>query len=1097
MHRRPLRAALCLAAGLLALAALSAGPAFAEEQVESFKTTLVETNAFGEAGEVAAAGTVNAPPGAESFTIETYNGLTVTVDVPIPKVFRNPNSPDDYIGLSNYPGAHHNVLSGDHVVVFGGASGSTVIATRISITYPQEPPPGLREFAAAGIVQGAPVGEAFTIETREGSIDMVEVSPSTTYVRAKPIPGEEASPPSLSDVAPGDYLGVSGAVSGSTVTATRVIISAPQAGGHPDLLTSFKLENPGAPEAAQNVIFNAPTGVFGNPRAITQCVPAEFALDQCPPNSQAGLITLHADYAGDPDYLLGTAPIFSLVPSEGETARLAFIVPVLDIPIAIPVAVRTATDYGLRFTVQDITQLTPLSSAAMTLWGFPAAPVHAPQRFPKGSPGHPTGCPEVEGTACIAKATEASIAPQPLTDNPTTCTGKALTSSLEVQTYQDPEHRSQATSAYPPILGCESEVFEPVLQASPTTNQTDSASGLDLDLKVPQFLTKAAEPSEIRAATVTLPEGFTVNPDAADGQSECREAQLNLSSEGPAECPDQSKIGTFSIGTPALPERLQGSVYLGEPVPGDQYRLFMTASGFGINSKLIGSIKPNPLTGQLTAEFPDLPQAPFEDFQLHLFSGERGLMATPTACTVYPVTAEFYPWNSSLAEHQTSQIFSLNSGPHGAECPGQVRPFHPTLEAGTANPTAGAFSNFALQVNREDGDQDLAHINFVMPPGLTADLGGVAYCSDQAIAHAAASPGRQEQAHPSCPSASEIGTSNVAAGPGIHPFHATGELYLAGPFQGAPLSLVVVTPALAGPYDYGTVVVRVALNIDPLDAHVTADSEAVPEIIGGIPLRIRQIAVNINRPNFMINPTNCSEFHTVSEGVGDQGTAVSFTSPFIAVNCQTLPFAPKMAIRQLGGRKQTKRGVDPSLDFDLRTRPGDANIRSVTVTLPNAFEVDTNHLGNLCTEKQLAEDDCAGRQAIGTITDETPQLQAPLTGGAYAVTGAGGLPHLAFVLNGQVDLVPRAETETIAGGRLRTTVPIIPDAQIGHFHLHLFGQKLGYLTNTRSLCGAHKPMIEVGLDAQNGRILNQHIALKAPCGGKAKAKRHHKRHRHD
>ena len=893
-------------------------------------------------------------------------------------------------------------------------------------------------------------------------------------------------------------LWASPALATEGVTSFSTSMSTTQAGGHPDLETTFELASPGAPEAAKNVIFNAPTGVFGNPNAITQCVPADFALDRCPPNSQAGLITIRARYEGDADHLLGTAPLFSIVPQEGETARLSFKVPILDIPIAIPVAVRTASDYGLRFTVQDISQLTPLASAHLTFWGFPALSSHDGERFPKGTPGNPPDCPELEGTACIAEPTKASIAPQPLTDSPTTCSGEELTSTLDVQTYQDPGHLSGAETTYPAITGCEKEVFKPVLQATPTTEATDSASGLDLDLKSPQFLTFAAEPSEIRAATVTFPPGFTVNPDAADGQLACADSQANFGTEGPAECPDTSKIGTFSIGTPALAERLQGFVYIGEPKPGDQYRLFLIASGFGINAKLIGSVKPDPQTGRLVAEFSDLPQAPFEDFQLHLFSGERGLMATPTACTVYPVTAQFYPWNSTLAEQETSQIFSLNSGPYGAECPGQVRPFSPHLEAGTANATAGAFSNFALKVNREDGDQDLAHINFVMPPGLTADLGGVAYCSDAAIAQASHNPGRTEQASPSCPPASELGTSNVAAGPGIHPFHATGHLYLAGPFQGAPLSLVVVTPALAGPYDYGTVVVRVALHIDPLDAHVIADSEAVPEIIGGIPLRIRQVAVDINRPNFMINPTNCSEFHTTSEGVGDQGTAVSFTSPFIAVNCQTLPFAPKMTIHQLGGRKGTKRGVDPSLSFDLRTRPGDANLKSVTVTLPNAFEVDPNHLANLCTEKALAETHCAGRQAIGTITDETPQLEAPLTGSVYAVTGAGGLPHLAFILGGQVEIVPRAETETISGERLRTTVPVIPDAQIGHFHFHLFGAGRGYLTNTRSLCGARKPLIEVGLDAQNGRTLTQHIALKAPCGGKqAKRKRRHKRHRHN
>ena len=299
----------------------------------------------------------------------------------------------------------------------------------------------------------------------------------------------------------------------------------------------------------------------------------------------------------------GTAPIFSIAPEEGETARFSFIVPILGIPITIPVTVRTTTDYGLRFTVSDITEVSPLAEAKLTLWGFPAEKIHDPERFPIGSPGNPTGCPEEEGTGCIANPISDSIVPQPLIDNPTTCTGQEPISVLEVQTYGDPTHPSEGRATYPPIEGCQREVFKPVLRANPTTTETDSASGLNVDLSSPQFLTFAAEPSEIKAATVTLPEGFTINPDAADGQTACSDAQANFSSEGPAECPDQSKIGTFSIGTPALPERLEGSAYIGEPKPGNQYRLFLTASGFGMNIKFVGSFKPDPKTGRLTAEF--------------------------------------------------------------------------------------------------------------------------------------------------------------------------------------------------------------------------------------------------------------------------------------------------------------------------------------------------------------------------------------------------------------------------------------------------------------------------------------------------------------
>jgi hypothetical protein len=890
-------------------------------------------------------------------------------------------------------------------------------------------------------------------------------------------------------------LAATPALAAESIDSFTTTTSTTQAGSHPDLETHFTLDSPGAPEVAKNVSFNAPAGFSGNTNSIIQCTSLDFALDQCPSDSQAGLITIRANFNGNPNFLLGTAPLYNLAPqTERETARFSFIVPTLDIPINIPVSMRTESDYSLRFTVQDITQEVPLASANITFWGFPALPTHDAQRFAKGSPGEPAGCAGLADTSCITSPLVATESIKPLTDNPTICTGKPLTTTLEVQTYQDPEHPTEAHSIYPQTTDCYGETFKPVLYASPTTGEADAPSGLNVELTVPQTQGLSPSPSEIKSAIVTLPPGFTVNPDAADGQTSCTDAQANFDTEGPAECPDSAKIGTFSIGSPTLHGRLEGSVYIGEPKPGDQYRLFEIASGFGIHAKLVASIKPNPETGQLTAYFEDLPQAPFEDFSLHLFSGERSLMATPTACRVYEVNADFFPWDSALPDQQSSQVFGLDVGPHGAECPGPIRPFNPTLVAGTAIPAAGAFSSFTLKLDREDGDQYLGKLDFTMPAGLTANLHGVSYCPEEAIAAAAKTAGRTEEAYPSCPVTSQIGSSNVAAGPGSHPFHAVGKIYMAGPFKGAPLSLVAITPALAGPYDYGTEVVRVALHIDPLDAHVIADSETVPSIIGGIPLRLRSIQVNIDKHNFMINPTNCSALAVGSEGIGDQGSVTSFSSYFQAVNCATLPFIPKMSITQLGGHKATVRSQDPSLAIELNTRAGDANIKSIAVTLPKAFEIDQRHLGNLCSRSELASDQCSGRQAIGTATTNTPLLEEPLTGPVYAVSGFGVLPHLAFILGGQVTLMPEAESSSVQGGRLRTVVPVVPDAPIGHFRFALFGGKQGYLVNTQSLCGS-APVTTVQFTGQNGKMLTQQVRAKTACKAKSQQAKHHRRAR--
>jgi hypothetical protein len=869
--------------------------------------------------------------------------------------------------------------------------------------------------------------------------------------------------------------------------------STTQAGGHPDLETSFTLDSPGAPESARNVIFNTPEGMFGNPNAVTQCTLSDFALDQCPSNSQVGLVTIHANYNGNSNFLLGTAPLFGMVPQADETARFSFIVPTLNISIAVPVAVRTGSDYGLRFTVAGITQLAPLAGANLTFWGFPADPSHDAQHFAKGTPGNPTGCAGLADTSCIGSPTPASIPNNPLTDNPTTCSGQPLVATLDVQTYKDPRPLSHAESSYPPVTDCEKVTFNPVVHAKPTTTETDSASGLDLELSSSQFEGFSASPSQIRSATVTLPPGFTINPDAADGQSACTDVLANFGSEAAANCPDNSKIGTFSLHTVALAGPLTGSLYFGKPQPDDQYRLFMVADGFGIHAKLEGSIHPDPLTGQLTATFNDLPQVPFDDFQVHLFASDRGLMATPTQCTLYSVDSDFFPWDAALPDQHSPDSFTMDSGPNGAQCPGERRPFNPRLVAGTSNPNAGAFSSFTLKLDRDDGDQFLGDLNFTMPPGFTGSLRGISYCPEASIQRAARTPGLTEQAIPSCPAPSQIGTSNVAAGPGSHPFHAIGKIYMAGPFKGAPLSIVAVTPALAGPYDYGTVVVRVAVHIDPLDAHVIAVSDTVPSIIGGVPIRMRSIQVNLDKPSFIINPTSCDPFSIASQGIGDQSTVADFSSYFHAANCLSLGFAPKMTVRQLGGRKATKRNSDPSLQFDLTTRPGDANVKSVALTLPSTFEIDQRHLRNFCTEKELLTTQCAGRQAIGEATTTTPLLDQPLSGRVYAVSGSGGLPHLAFLLHGQVDLVPRAESKTIAGGRLRTTVPVVPDAPIGHFHLVLFGGKHGYLANTRDIC-RNTPLIRVAFASHSGKTLTQSVKTKTACGGSKGAKvKHHRR----
>jgi hypothetical protein len=886
-------------------------------------------------------------------------------------------------------------------------------------------------------------------------------------------------------------VGVQQAGASEPISEFTASLSTNDAGAHPDVRAGFSMADPAGPEVPREVEINLPEGIFGNPGAVKKCLPSQFALSECPTGAQVGTIAVEAAYEGNPEHIMGAGPIYNLAPkADSETALLAFVVPTVDIPIQVPVTVRTNSDYGLDFNVSGISQLVPLAHVQMEIWGSPAEIGHNTERFDSGTPGNPPGCAGSLLATCIETPfPEAGIPSLPYVDNPSLCSGAPLPVKLSVRTYQDPGNPSTKEAELPPTEGCDRQRFDPALGTALTDNHADSASGLDISVGADQFISAAPAPSSIRSASVTLPEGFSINPDAADGQSACSDAQAGFGSKAPSACPDNSKIGTVEVITPALEGPLTGSLFIGEPKPGNQYRVFMIFEGFGIFAKVAAEFDPDPRTGQLTMEVPSLPQVPFKEFNMHLFASDRGLIATANQCTVYSVQGSLVPWNDHLAPQRAASKLSVSSGPHGTHCPGPLRPFNPRLAAGTSVPQAGAFSNFHLKLDRDDGDQYLGDLDFTMPPGLTASLRGITYCPESSILAAAANSGKAEQISPSCPASSQIGTSNVAAGPGDHPFHAVGRMYLSGPFKGAPLSLAAVTPALAGPYDYGVVVVRVAVNVDPRDAHVFAASDRVPSIIGGIPIRMRSIQVNIDRPDFMINPTNCAPFSVTSHGIGDQGTSVGFSSPFEAINCRTLPFRPKMRVKQSGG---TKRSKNPTLTFDLNTRPGDANIKSLTVTLPQAFEIDQEHLGNMCTEKELAATKCAGKHAIGHAFTKTPLLDQPIGGPVYAVSGSGGLPKLAFILDGQVSVLPRAETRSVGKGSLATTVPTVPDVPVGHFHLVVKGGKEGYLANTRNLC-ARAPKIRIAYEGQNLRKTSQKVKLKTRCGNKKKrAKKHHR-----
>ena len=856
--------------------------------------------------------------------------------------------------------------------------------------------------------------------------------------------------------------------------------SVTQAGGHPDLYVEFTVENHDQEEAegvppsachcedARDASTRFPAGIIGNPNNVPRCTQVDFNNhENCSSGTQVGIA--HPGIFGNPySYFESKTPLYNLEPHPGQAGLLGFYLPLAETPAYIILSARTGDDYGLTSTVKGIEHLIPADGFILELWGVPAESRHDSDRCTAIAP--------VFGECTSTGPSNAEL--KPFLSNPTTCEG-GLTSSLHVVYYSG--KITDEESSWPTSTGCDQLTYNPSLFAQPTTTETDSPTGLDVDLRVPQLQSPTApSPSETRASTVTLPPGMAINPNAADGKTSCSESQARFGSEEEANCPELAKVGTLSLTSTALPGPIPGFIYLGEPEPGNRYRIFLTANGFATHVKLAGSIEPDPKTGQLVASFRNLPQAPFSDLNLHFFGSERGLLTTPSKCGTYPVTSTFTPWDSALSAQTSTQYFTLDSGPNGTPCPGSTRPFNPGFEGAVTDATAGVRSPFFINLTRADGDQSLTAVNVTTPPGLLASLAGIPYCPDAALGLAADSSysGLEEERSPSCPPASQIGVSDTGVGAGTHPVHLPGKVYLAGPYKGAPISLAVITPAVSGPYDLGNVLVRAALQVNPETVQVTAVSDPLPQILEGIPLRLRSILVNLNRPGFTLNPTNCDPFSVEGRIFGDQGTEASASSHFQVANCAGLPFSPKLSMKLTGG---VKRRGHPAIHAVLSASPGEANLHRVSVTLPQGELLDNAHIGAVCTRPDFANNACPPSSLIGQAEVNTPLLDQPLKGSVYLRSSKHELPDLALDLSGQVDIEAVGHVDS-ANGRLRVRFESIPDVPVSRIVLDLAGGSKGLLANSETLCQKPK-QATVKMVGQNGAHLDRKATLQVSCQG--------------
>jgi len=842
-----------------------------------------------------------------------------------------------------------------------------------------------------------------------------------------------------------------------------------QAGAHADMTIAIELtRNGNQPYAnAKDIEVKLPPGVIGNPQAVPRCTTEQLgagpANSACPFESQVGMSQVRTiqPYAN-----VWNEPLYNMLAPKGTdiVARFGFIAALY--PAFVNVRI-DPTDYSIVATAEGLPSVTGLSEAITTVWAVPASEDHDEDRITPD---------EVINGGAPPGGRSVSTPEVPFLANPTDCSTEREV-VVTARSYQLPESPSTMSAPFPQITGCGNLDFEPTFSAELTNPEAAAPSGLDTELQIPQDENpKGNATSTLKSARVTLPQGFSINPAAADGLAACSAEDVHFGENVAAECPEAAKIGQIEAEVPALEETLHGSVYQRTPEPGRLFGFWVVADEQGVHLKLPAEIEANPLSGQITAAFNGieslggLPQVPVSALRLSVFGGPRAPLATPASCGTYLASYSLTPWSGKPPlEGQVALEVSEGCNKGG---------FAPQLAAGSLIPFGGSYTPFAFTLTRSDGEANPQTIALHMPKGLLAKLAGVPLCPEA------------DAASGTCPAASRLGSLTAASGVGGAPLwlpqpgKAPTAAYLAGPYKGAPYSVVSVVPAQAGPFDLGVVVNRAQINVDPETALATITTDPLPQILEGVPIAYRTLHVLIDRPEFTLNPTSCKPKQIAATISAANGAVAEPATGFQATRCARLRYRPKL---RLAFKGQTKRTGNPAVHATLRQGTGEANTAAATVILPPSQFIDNEHINNPCTRVQFAAEACPPRSVLGTATAKSPLLDQPLKGKVYFRSNGGAreLPDIVADLRGQlrivlvgfIDSVPIKGTEL---ARVRTRFLGLPDAPVTRFRIDLFGGKRGLIENSRDLCRA-KPRLEVRLRAQNGRAQITHPRIGLPC----------------
>ncbi len=959
----------------------------------------------------------------------------------------------------------------------------TAGAEVVTCTYEEGPTSG-RVLAGATIVmtirvavpEGAQALDANSATVSGGG------APSASTSEVTPLSNESA-PFGLSrfDVETVEASGEADTLAGSHPFELTTSLAFTVAGRESPSTKNGNTEWPLASAAPRNVQVALPAGLVGDPSAVPECSQQAFLEGQnlnCPVDTQVG--TVKPFFYGE--FFSTVYPVYNLVPPAGVPAELGFSVSNIG-RMTIFFHVRSGSDYGLTASLDGIPETGPLQGAILTLWGVPAEASHDLERegtVGEGAQDTSEFCqPVVEVKGGIETQTRCpSDAPaKPFLTLPSQCgTAQPFLATVDswenpgqLQTYSFPEQDTANA-----ITGCEQLTFTPSLTLTPETTQADTPSGYTVELHVPpnEDPVGLATP-DLRNAVVSLPAGIVVSPSATNGLQGCSQPQFAASSSSAASCPPRSQIGTVKIATPLLTTPLEGQVFLAEPEcapctpaqaqEGKLVRLLVQAQGSGVTVKLEGATSIDQSTGQLTVSFASAPQLPFEDLKLTLNGGSRAPLANTSTCGVpLAASSSLTPYSSETPAQPSSEPFELSG------CPAPQ--FHPSFVAGTTNNQAGAFSPLTVTLSRTDQDEQLQALTVHLPPGVLGMLAKVQLCSE-----AQAKVG-------ACEAQSEIGSATVGAGPGANPVFLSGRVYLTGPYEGAPFGLSIVVPAVAGPFDLGTIDVGARITVDEKTAALTVTSDPLPQSLDGIPLQLKTVNLDIDRAGFVFNPTDCQPLAVEGIAQSSEGATALLSSRFQAANCATLPFKPRLGVLT---HSKTSKADGAYLHVRLESAPGEANIAKLKVDVPKQLPVRLTTLQKACAVVVIETNpaNCPAASVVGSVTVITPVLRHALVGPVYLVSrGGAASPELEFVLQGEGVTVDVIGQTIIKHGAISAAFRALPDVPISTLGVVLSVGPHSLLTanlptrTKRSMCG-QKLAMPVAITGQNGALVKRTVEI--------------------